>query len=168
MKRLIFICLVFVFTNTFAQQYTLPTELVQTFMVDQNPRTGLDIIVETKLGKDSFYETIVKYSGNSESFKLKPLTYPNFEVKLKQAIKDLIESTKIDDVALTTKVPDNKVIDSTIPYVFTQIVTYHNSEEERPIVATIFLKSSDIQVFYGKKKDTLLNTLEKASLEIKV
>lgn len=167
MKKLLFICSLFILTNSFAQQYTLPTQLVQAFMEDQNPKTGLDIIIETKLGDDNFYETIVKYSTNTESFKLRPLTYPNFEVKLKQAIKDVIESTKIDDVALKTKIPDNSVIDRTIPYVFTQIVTYHNSEEEKPIVATIHLKSPNIPVFYGKNnKDTLLNTIEKVSVEI--
>lgn len=166
MKKVLFICSIFILTNSFAQQYTLPTELVQTFMENQNPKTGLDIIVETKLGDDNFYETIIKYSNNTESFKLRPLTYPNFEVKLKQAIKDVIESTKIDDVALKTKIPDNTVIDRTIPYVFTQIVTYHNSEEEKPIVATIHLKSSDIPIYYGIEKDTLLNNIEKVSVEI--
>lgn len=166
MKKLLFICSIFILTNSFAQQYTLPTELVQTFMEDQNPKTGLDIIIETKLGADNFYETIVKYSTNTESFKLRPLTYPNFEVKLKQAIKDVIESTKIDDVALTTKIPDNTIIDRTIPYVFTQIVTYHNSEEEKPIVATIHLKSLEIPFFYNNDDNTKINNLEKVSVEI--
>ena len=167
MKKLLFICSLFILTNSFAQQYTLPTELVQTFMEDQNPKTGLDIIIETKLGADNFYETIVKYSTNTESFKLRPLTYPNFEVKLKQAIKDVIESTEIEGVALKTKTSDDTVIDRTMPYVFTQIVTYHNSEEEKPIVATIHLKSQNIPIYYGdNSKDTLLNTIEKVSVEI--
>jgi hypothetical protein len=166
MKKVLFICSIFILTNSFAQQYTLPTELVQTFMEDQNPKTGLDIIIETKLGADNFYETIVKYSTNTESFKLRPLTYPNFEVKLKQAIKDVIESTKVNDIALTTKIPDNIVIDRTIPYVFTQIVTYHNSEEEKPIVATIHLKSLEIPFFYNNDDNTKINKLEKVSVEI--
>ena len=71
--------------------------------------------------------------------------------KLKQAIKDVIESTKINDKALITEVPSNAIIDKTVPYVFTQIVTYHNSEEEKPIVATIYLKSANIPIFYGNK-----------------
>jgi hypothetical protein len=172
MKKILFICSLLILTNSFAQQYTLPTELVQSFMKDKNPKTGLDIIIETKLGADNFYETIVKYSTNTESFKLRPLTYPNFAVKLKQAIKDVIESTKINDKALITEVPSNAIIDKTVPYVFTQIVTYHNSEEEKPIVATIYLKSANIPIFYGNKnifeknKDTLLNTIEKVSVEI--
>ncbi|QXP60049.1 hypothetical protein [Olleya sp. HaHaR_3_96] len=141
-------------------------------MKDQNPKTGLDIIVETKLGDDNFYEIIVKYSTNTESFKLRPLTYLNFEVKLKQAIKDVIEATQIDEIGLKTKIPNDNIIEKNIPYVFTQIVSYHNTEEEKPVVATIYLKSSDIPVFYGdnslfeKTKDTLLNTIKKVSVEI--
>ena len=70
MKKILFICSLLILTNSFAQQYTLPTELVQSFMKDKNPKTGLDIIIETKLGADNFYETIVKYSTNTESIKI--------------------------------------------------------------------------------------------------
>lgn len=158
MKNFLFILCVFVISNCFSQQYTLPTELVQTFLQDKNPSTGLDIIIETKFGTDKFYETIVKYSGNTESFKLKPLTYPNFEVKLKQAIKNVIKATKIDDVPLITTIPDNGVIKRNIPSVFTQIVTFHNTAEEQPMVATIYLKSSSIPIFY-EKNSPLINLI---------
>jgi len=171
MKKLLFICSIFMLTNSFAQQYTLPTELVQTFLQDKNPETGLDIIVETKIGADNFYETIVKYSGNQKSFKLKPLTYPNFEVKLKQAIKNVIELTKVDGTGLVTIAPDKEVIDKTVPYVFTQIVTYHNSEEEKPLVANIYLKNTEVPVYFSQKEngnDTVytVNKLKEIAVEI--
>ncbi|WP_044403788.1 hypothetical protein [Lacinutrix sp. Hel_I_90] len=166
MKTAFLICSLFFITCSFAQQYSLPTDLVLEFMKNKDPKTGLDIIIETKLGTDNFYETIVKYADNEESFKLRPLTYPNFEVKLKQAIKDVIEKTEIDGNGLETVTPTDDVIDKTMPYVFTQIVTYHNSEEEKPIVATIHLKSSEIPVYYDDEEESIFKPLKKLTVEI--
>lgn len=166
MKTAFLICSLFFITCSVAQQYSLPTDLVLEFMKTKDPKTGLDIIIETKLGTDNFYETIVKYADNEESFKLRPLTYPNFEVKLKQAIKDVIEKTEIDGNALETVTPTDDIIDKTMPYVFTQIVTYHNSEEEKPIVATIYLKSTEIPVYYDDEEESIFKPLKKLTVEI--
>jgi hypothetical protein len=172
MKKLLFICSLFIFINSFAQQYTLPAELVKEFINNPTSKTSFDMIIETKLGDDNFYETIIKYSDKEKSFKLRPLTYPNFEIKLKQAIKDIIESTKIDDSNFyTTKEPNKSTIDKTIPFVFAEIITYHNSEEEKPIVANIYLKNTAIPVYFShtenkEDKTTILKKLKQITVEI--
>ncbi len=172
MKKLLFICSLFIMTSSFAQQYTLPAELVKEFINNPTSKTSFDMIIETKLGDDNFYETIIKYSEKEKSFKLKPLTYPNFEIKLKQTIKDIIESTKIDDNNFyTTKEPDKSTIDKTIPFVFAEIITYHNSEEEKPLVANIYLKNTEIPVYFShtenkEDKSTTLKKLKQITVEI--
>ncbi|WP_147677411.1 hypothetical protein [Algibacter pacificus] len=171
MKKVLFICSLLILTSSFAQQYTLPVDLVKTFMKDKN--TSLDMVIKTKLGDDNFYETIVESKDNTKSFKLRPLTYPNFEIKLKQAIKDVITTTEIDGEPLETEEPNPETISKNIRYVFAEIITYHNTEEAKPVVAKIYLKSSEIPIYYRKQKklfekakDTFLNTIKKVSVEI--
>ena len=178
MKLLLFICSFIFASNCFAQEYTLPTDLVKTFLAEEYPTVSLDMLIETKLGADNFYETIIKYSNKSESFKLKPLTYPNFEVKLKQAITDVISSTEVNSEPLVARLPDPKVISQTVPKLFTRIVSFHNSEEARPQVANIYLRNQEIPIYYThrdtatrqtifvKRQTTFVNSLKKVKVEL--
>ena len=153
MRKLLFIYSLFICTCSFAQEYTLPTSLVKQYMKDSKPETGLDIIVETELGEDSFYKTTLKYAGKDESFKLNPLTYPSFEIKLKHTLKKIIESVEIENKSLETKEPeDQNIVDRDIRIMFAKIITYHNTEEAKPVVAKIYLKSTEIPVSFGNDK----------------
>jgi len=172
MKK-VFILLMFIITSyANAQQYMLPTNLVNQYI--DSSSVGLDIIIETKLGVDNFYETTLMFDDKKKSFKLKQLVYTSFEVKLKKAINDVILAVINKDsifISLTTP-KDKNIIEKEIRLIFTKIVSYYNTEEERPEVATIYLKSPDspIPVYKNKKgKDsiyTFVNELEDVSVEL--
>ncbi|MGH2664760.1 hypothetical protein [Flavobacterium sp.] len=160
-KNLLFI-FIFYAGSLFAQQYTLPAKLVDKFLADS--LVSKDIIVETKLDKDDFYETKLIYHDKSISFKLKPMTYPNFEAKLKQAIYDVVKENNPDNLRL----PETKEIQNDIALVFTQIVTYHNTEEMRPQVASIYLKDN-IPVYFGVGNETdKTNATELSDVQVEI
>jgi hypothetical protein len=143
MKKLVlFICL-FYANFSFSQQHVLAEKLVKEFCPDSHAIAG-DIIVKSELDKDDFYEITLDYDGEQKSFKLKPLTFPSFKAKFKRVFGELIKA-KANDV----KTPEDNKVDKEIALLFSQIVTYQNSEEERPEVAKIYLKEH-IPVYYYK------------------
>lgn len=169
MRSITIIALAFWSIILHAQEFTLPVQLVNEFL-EVGSKSGSDIIVETKLGGDDFYETVVKYANQTSIFKLKPLVYPSFKVKLKDAIQQVIQSAQSIDSTIKTKTPNDQNVDSTLPMLFAQIVTYYNTEEERPVVANIYLKQ-DIPVYTSilnnkKSEEIELKNLIDASVEI--
>lgn len=166
MKKLFTLVIVFYSLFSYAQKYTLPQKLVKAYLKEG---TTIDIIVETILDKDNFYEINLKCSDKTSTFKLKPLTFPNFQSKFKDAIIDVLKQN--DPKMLIDKLPnDREDVENNIAYVFTQIVTYYNTQEERPEVATIYLKEN-IPVYRYLKNDrkidkTIETTLNNAQVEI--
>ncbi len=146
MKKILLLLSFFYSSFCFAQQYTLPATLVTRYLPDQSTESK-DIIVESKIGKDDFHEIILSYKGQNDSFKLKPLTFPNFKAKFKLALVTVLKANAIDP-----RTPEDSAIENDIAFVFTQIVTYNNSEEARPEVATIFLKDH-IPVYYDSDNE---------------
>ena len=147
MKKLLLVLLVLFSVFSYSQQYMLPTKLVDQYLVSGEKK---DIIIETAIDKDNFYEIKLRYNDKSSTFKLKPLTFPNFKSKFKNAIVEVIKLN--NPSSLKTSLPSDEDVQNEIAYVFTQFVTYYNTQEEQPEVASIFLKE-DIPIYYEKKKN---------------
>jgi hypothetical protein len=174
MKKITTIILLLFFGNMFSQQFSLDNKLTRSFFADETKAPSLDVILIAKIDSDNIYEFTLNYQGNSKIFKLKPLTYNDFEAKLKFNLSDLISSTKDKDktINLVTKTASQIAIpENSIAFLFTQIVSYYNTEEEKPQVATIYLKEG-INVYYNEESKTeedkypTIGTLENVSVEI--
>lgn len=171
MKKNILILVSCFFTLlSYSQSYVIPNELVNEFIgTDAANVKYSDAIIKSKVDADNFYEITLMYGGEEKSFKLKPLTFPYFSSKFKTVFSELIGTVK-DNTAkkdyLVVKNPISKDVDKHIAFLFTEIVTYLNTEEERPEVATIHLKKN-IPVYYTNK-DSLksIGELENVSVEI--
>ncbi len=149
MKKTITLLVVLYSLLSYSQQYTIPASLVMKYVKDG---ASTDMIIKTEIDKDNFYEVSLTYNGKSEIFKLKPLTFPSFQIKFKDAIEKVIKQTH--DTLVRSPLPNNIDVQNEIAYVFTQLVTYFNTQEERPEVATIHLKDS-IPVYYETKIKTI-------------
>jgi hypothetical protein len=171
MKKNILILVSCFFTLlSYSQSYVIPNELVNEFIgTDAANVKYSDAIIKSKVDADNFYEITLMYGGEEKSFKLKPLTFPYFSSKFKTVFSELIGTVK-DNTAkkdyLVVKNPISKDVDKHIAFLFTEIVTYLNTEEERPEVATIHLKEK-IPV-YVTRNDSIINVseLENVSVEI--
>lgn len=147
MKKILLILCFLSVSTSFGQQFTLPNSLCTKF-IDVSKSKNTDIVLTTTVDKNQLYETALTYKDSTVTFKLKPLTFPNFETKLKQAI---IEVIKLNGVLKPEdSLPKSELVRNDIALVFSQIVTYQNSEEERPQVARILLKDK-IKVYVKKK-----------------
>lgn len=171
--RLLFIMLFFFLWKAEAQQYTVPQGLVNAFISvgegqSLEQLTPLEsVTISTSLDQDNFYEITLKCQGDPESFKLKPLTFPEFYAKFKTNMYELMSKTKRGNDLIPTKVPSDADVQNHIALLFTQIVTYYNTENERPQVATIFLKQSEIKAFYDLGDDDYeVGVLSNVSVEI--
>lgn len=176
MKSVTLLTLLIFYLTAWSQQYTLPAELIKSYNITPAGASN-DMIIETSIDEDGFYLTTLQYEGSEKEFKLKPFTYPSFELKLKQEIKKLIESVKHDGTNYySATIPDEDILESFIPLVFTRFVTYYNSEEEKPKVADIYLKNTKVPVYVdlsenknilGKStKFVLAHELKDVSVEI--
>jgi hypothetical protein len=173
MKKITTIILLLFFGNMFSQQFSLDNKLTRSFFADETKAPSLDVILVAKIDSDKVNEFTLNYQGNSKIFKLKPLTYSDFEAKLKFNLSELISSTKDknDTINLVTKTASEiKIPENSIAFLFTQIVSYYNTEEEKPQVATIYLKEG-INIYYNKElkkeeKHETIGTLENVSVEI--
>lgn len=159
MKKFTTLFIVFYSLFSYSQQYTLPVNLVNAYLKEG---VSKDIIVVTSLDKDNFYEVKLIYKDKSQLFKLKPMTFPNFQAKFKGAIIDVIKQT--NDTLVKSPLPIDSVVQNDIAFVFTQLVTYYNTQEERPEVATIFLKDN-IPVYFDEE-GTSIAILENPIVEI--
>jgi hypothetical protein len=172
MKKIITIIVLLVYSNMFSQKYILKKDLVEAFFEDATEASSLDMILDTKIDVDGVYEFTLSYEGQKSDFKLKPLTYSEFEVKLKPKIREVIGKTVVSGKPKMNAVKDldDGVLANSIPLLFTQIVSYYNTEEERPQVATIYLKDDKINVYYYDKEDLAdvdpVGTLENVNVEI--
>jgi len=159
MKKLITLCLLFYSLFSFSQQYTLPTTLVNAYLKEG---VSKDIIVETSIDKDHFYEIKLTYNDKPQIFKLKPMTFPSFQAKFRAALIDVIKQT--NDTLVKNPLPKDEDVQNDIAYVFTQLITYYNTQEERPEVATIHLKEN-IPVYFHADSASI-GTLENPTVEI--
>ena len=176
MKKIMIIITILICANVFSQKYTLKKNLVEAFLVDPKKAPSLDMILDVKVSSEGIYEFTLTYQDKPSSFKLKPLTFSDFEAKLKFNLRDLLAKTEISPgvfLALTdVTVSDTDTTGNSIALLFTQIVSYHNTEDERPQVATIYLKPG-IKAYFDEeegtgeaKKYTPIGTLQNASVEI--
>lgn len=148
MKRFFTSFLLIFSISVFAQKYTVDTDLIDQFTDSDK----IHIILSASIDADGFHTIELDCDcADTQTFKLKPLTYPNFEVRVKQAIKTIITSTKDNnDVPLVPKdVTNTDLVRNRITQLFARIVTFYNTEEERPQVATIKLKNEEIPVYYN-------------------
>ncbi|EZH75754.1 hypothetical protein ATO12_02905 [Aquimarina atlantica] len=148
MKRFFTSILLIFSISVFAQKYTVDTDLIDQFTDSDK----IHIILSASIDADGFHTIELDCDcADAQTFKLKPLTYPNFEVRVKQAIKAIITSTKDNnDVPLVPKdVTNTDLVRNRITQLFARIVTFYNTEEERPQVATIKLKNEEIPVYYN-------------------
>lgn len=156
MKKLLS-CILLLFTSiTIAQEYTLNKTLVNQFATGMSK----EIILTTKLDTDGFYQIELNClcSDESESFKLKPLTFPYFLSKLKDRIDKIVTTAINNDIVITkNRALDDTVVEKEASILFAKIATKFNTEEERPQVATIHLKNEEISVYYNTKNDSLRN-----------
>ncbi|WP_136667894.1 hypothetical protein [Flavobacterium sp. H122] len=143
MKKLLPLICLFYASFSFSQQHVLPERLVKAFCPEDYTIAG-DVTVKSELDKDDFYEITLDYDGEQKSFKLKPLTFPNFKAKFKRVFGEIIKAKANGNI-----IPSDSLVDNHIALLFSQIVTYQNSEEERPEVAKIYLKEN-IPVYYYK------------------
>ncbi|RUT71508.1 hypothetical protein D0817_06425 [Flavobacterium cupreum] len=81
-------------------------------------------------------------------------------MKLKPKIIEVVGYNATDKNNLkAANAIDSAVLSNSIALLFTQIVSYVNSEDERPQVATIYLKEDLINVYFNKKKAEDLKNL---------
>lgn len=157
MKKLLQLFLIFMVTPIFAQEYTLDAGLIDQY----TDRNEISIILSASIDTGGFYniELDCDCTDDVHIFKLKPFTYPNFEVRIKQAIKAIIRSTKDDNnnPLVPKTVANNDLVSNKITQLFARIVTYYNTDEERPLVATIKLKQEEIPVYYDSVVDSVRN-----------
>ena len=140
--------------SLFAQKYTVDADLIDEYTTDNS----VNIILSSTIDADGFYNLSLECDcADTQTFKLKPLTYPNFENRMKEAIKKIIEGSKdASGNALVPTTPGNTdLVSNRIAQLFARVVTYYNSEEERPLVATIKLKQEEIPVYYNETDDDL-------------
>jgi len=154
MKKIITIVAILICSNVFSQKYTLKKDLVESFLVDSKKVPSLDMILDVKISSENIYEFTLTYQEKPLTFKLKPLTFSDFEAKLKFNLRQLLSETKdlsgnllvLKDVTIS----DNEATQNSIALLFTQIVSFHNTEDERPQVATIYLKPG-INVYFDEE-----------------
>ncbi|KAA1245966.1 hypothetical protein [Aquimarina sp. RZ0] len=159
-----FIFLVFV-KSVVAQESILPTVLIDEFIdanAVQNTVSDMDVKIKYAIDEDGFYEIEMIYQETPTKFKLKPLTYPSFQSKFKMYLRNLLESRKnMDGNNFTLKLLkdiNTKKFKNLSVTEFAKIVTFFNTEEERPQVATIYLKDT-INVYSSVRQETLNSTL---------
>ena len=140
-----------------AQKWSLPTEMVLTYLDDsiENKIFDLEVVLTSEIDDDNFYQFYVSYSGNIDTFKLRPLNLNSFKPKLNASIKAVL------DTLAARKIESDSIIDNYIATLYAEVVLYHRTEEEKPQVATIFLKDSIKVYLNGDKgdKDTLVGQL---------
>ncbi|WP_299601087.1 hypothetical protein [uncultured Aquimarina sp.] len=152
MKKLFTTLLLIITTTLFSQKYTLDADLIDQFTDDDR----VDIIVSASIDSDGFnvIEVSCECIPEEKSFRLRPLSFPNFKIKIIEKIKEIVTSMKDGyGSALTVKSSqDQNIIDNRIAQIFARIVTYYNTEEERPQVATIFLRNSKVPLYHKPSK----------------
>lgn len=168
MKKLLLIGAIFLLSKAYSQEFILPDNLVDDFIQSRPANVGLNMTITTKLDNDNFYEIELKYYNKKESFKLRPLTYPVFETKFKNAIFNVINGAQVAGNTLSAQLPSSSIVKEKVPLIFSRIVTFHNTEEERPEVATIYLKNEKIPLFTTDDEftDKVVEFLTEASVEI--
>lgn len=138
MKKVTIILLLLFFSNLFAQKFSVDSDLTKSFMEDPEKTSSLDVLLNSAITSDRLYEFTLTFQEDTQIFKMKQLTYAEFEAKLKFNLSQLIARTNDNTASdppkqlavknsskLTT--PKNSII-----LLFTQIVSYYNTEEERP------------------------------------
>lgn len=154
MKRFFTSILLTFSISVFAQKYTVSDDLIDQYTTD----ASVNVILSTTIDTDGFYAITLECDcADTQIFKLNPLTYPNFEDRMENAIKKIIEDTKdASGNALIPTTPTNTdLVGNRMAQLFARIVTYYNSEEERPLVATIKLKQEEIPVYYNDINDSI-------------
>ena len=176
MNKIIPIIAILICGNVFSQQYTLKPDLVKSFFTNESAiaaAPSLDVIMDVKISSDNIYEFTLNYQENHSVFKLKPLTYPDFEAKLKFHLRDLLaeskESSGTNDLGIKN-LTEIKISENSIAFLYAQIVSFFNTEDEKPQVATIYLKEG-INVYYDeelKEKEEFksIGVLQNVSVEI--
>ncbi|AXT49485.1 hypothetical protein D1818_01110 [Aquimarina sp. BL5] len=165
----------------YSQEYTLSSEILAAFVESIDGvkavknADGIKIYLGKKEKENQLYKISLKYDGQEESFILQPLTYPSFISSFKRNVKSILEKAIKDNAAKNSykvrSVNHSGVlaVEGKIATLFARIVTAFNTDEERPQVATIYLKSN-IPVYSDNSKKALnsilVGTLDNANAEI--
>jgi hypothetical protein len=111
-----------------------------------------DYIIDARIKDDGFFEITIKdMQGKNEKFDLKPLAFPIFKTKFINSLKKIVSES--EGKTLST----SSVSELGVSTLFARLVTYNNTESERPTVAKITLRD-DIPVKFKNSNDFVLNS----------
>lgn len=161
MKKILTLLFLITFSISYSQSFSvsLPNELIKVkeLKADGTKSDYLlleNYIVDAKIKENDFFEINIKDTkGNNETFDIKPLSFPLFKTKFTNAISKLIL------VSESKNISNSSFSELGISLLFARLVTYNNTESERPIVANITLQE-EIPVKFQKQEGYLTNTTD--------
>ncbi|MCC1483374.1 hypothetical protein [Winogradskyella immobilis] len=183
MKRLLLLLmLLMIYNYSFSQEYQ--SSLNKSNITLTSGAIPDDVIIKVSQNENGFTNIVIESFGNSNKivkFSLKPFNYSLFEAKLKNSFLTLLQKKMIPSNYNYTINQRDK-----IKGLFNEIASYLFTVNERPQVATINLKSEEIDVYasikhsngennkgflgIGKKSvknfDTVIGELENPVVEI--
>jgi hypothetical protein len=162
MKKILFLIFLTSIYISYSQSFSvsLPNELtnlkeIKTGGTEVNYTLTQNYIVEAKIKGNNFIEINIKdTNGNNESFDIKPLSFPLFKTKFINSTSKLILTSE------KKKISPTSFSELGISLLFARLVTYNNTESERPIVANITLQDK-IPVKFQKTAALLKNSSNK-------
>ncbi len=141
MKKILLGLLIFtiVTINSLGQNIMLPVNMMKSYLnsVPEDGIEDLDLTLYYSVENNGYYQFRLNYANLSDTFLLKPLSYFDFEQKLNKAIILIFKAKE-----LSTKEPNDSLKKIYFPPLFTQIIVSERIEEEKPEVATVYLKDS--------------------------
>ncbi|MGB0880577.1 MAG: hypothetical protein ACPGTO_08430 [Polaribacter sp.] len=158
---------------SFSQEFriSIPAEMNKAKDLNgQNISITGNYIISVNRQSSGFYKfTLEDDNENSETFDIKPITYPLFESKFSSAFSRLVKISEDKDINPSSIITEKR----TLPFtkIFAEIISYYNTTNERPVVAVINLKKK-IKVYNWKnceKKEDIefsQNYLEKVKIEM--
>jgi len=145
-KYLISFLLLSYFSYSQEFQISIPAEINKAKDLDGKDVsiTGNYILSVNKQNTGFYKFTLKGDSVNSETFDIKPITYPLFESKFASAFSRLVKTSEGKDINLKSIIAKSRIQPFT--KVFAQIISYYNTTNERFVVANISLKK-DIRIY---------------------
>lgn len=159
MRKVTFFLMLF-YGITQAQTTVLPSKLVNEFLQNKSAFSE-DIIIEITSTTDNVYEFKLTLKETTDSFKLKPLSFEEFEKKINASIEEILDEENIS-------IDPNKDLNSVRPsiaLIYGQLITELRIDNVKPKIATIYLKDN-IPVFWNNTTEENIGLLENVKADL--
>ncbi|SDZ93419.1 hypothetical protein [Bizionia paragorgiae] len=137
MKKIFWALLVFVTCHNYAQTTTLPSEYVKAF-VSQESLFAEDILIQVMPSSNGIFEFKLLLNSTSKTFKIKPLSFEEFDNKLESALSELLS-----DNTITLKTQgDKESVKHLVSFVYGQLITELRVDNVKPLIAIVSLRKN--------------------------